>query len=188
MSIFSKVKPIEVNKKNPHEHDTLDREKDCLFLLDFIENSDTPFTLAVDAEWGDGKTVFIKMLQAHLKQKGFRCVFFNAWECDFYSEPLAPLIAEINEQVPSHSSIEKTLLEKGSELVQYIKEAASASHPSIAAILKIVEVVSTNTKPEILGSIGDYEAYRNALKDFKKSLEKFSFRKTRWQTIGCLNR
>ena len=174
MSIFSKVKPIEVTDKNPHEHDALDRERDCLFLVDLIEKSDTPFTLAVDAEWGNGKTVFIKMLQAHLRKRGFRCVFFNAWECDFYSEPLAPLIAEISEQIPPHSSIGKTLREKGSKLVQYIKEATSASHPSIAAILKIIEVVSDNTKPEVLGSIGDYEAYRDALKDFKKSLEEFS--------------
>ena len=174
MSIFSKVKPIEVNDENPHEHDALDREKDCLFLVDLIEKSDTPFTLAVDAEWGNGKTVFIKMLQAHLKKKGFRCVFFNAWECDFYSEPLAPLIAEISSQVPSDYFIGETLREKGSKIVQYIEEAASSSHPSIAAIFKIVEVLSDNTKPEVLDSITDYEAYRDALKNFKESLEEFS--------------
>ena len=174
MPIFSKVKPIEINDENPHEYDTLDREKDCLFLLDLIEKSDTPFTLAIDAEWGNGKTVFIKMLQAHLKKKGFRCVFFNAWECDFYSEPLAPLIAEISRQISSDSSAGKTLREKGFELVKYLKEAASSTHISVAVLLKIIEIASGNTKPEVLDSIGDYEAYRDALKDFKKSLENFS--------------
>ena len=174
MSIFSKVKPIEVTDKNPHEHDALNREKDCLFLVDLIEKSDTPFTLAVDAEWGNGKTVFIRMLQVHLRKRGFRCVFFNAWECDFYSEPLAPLIAEIGRQIPSNSSTGKTLWEKGSKVVQCIKEAASSNHPSVAVILKIIEVVSDNAKPEVLGSIGDYETYRDALKSFKESLEEFS--------------
>ncbi len=131
MSVFFKIKPIEVNDGNPHKHDALGREKDCLFLVDLVEKSDTPFTLAVDAEWGNGKTVFIEMLQAHLKKKGFCCVFFNAWEWDFYSEPLAPLIAEISREIPSDSSIRRTLGEKGSEIVQYIKEAASSSYPSI---------------------------------------------------------
>lgn len=174
MSIFSKVKQIEVTDKNPHKHDALDREKDCLFLVDLIEKSDTPFTLAVDAEWGNGKTVFIKMLQAHLKERGFRCVFFNAWECDFYSEPLAPLIAEISRQIPSDSSAGKTLKEKGFELVKYLKEEASSIHVSVAVLLKIIDIASGKTKPEVLDSIRDYEAYRDALKDFKKSLEEFS--------------
>ena len=174
MSIFSKIKPIEVNDENPHKHDALGREKDCFFLVDLVEKSDTPFTLAVDAEWGNGKTIFIKMLRAHLKEKGFCCVLFNAWECDFYSEPLAPLIAEISGEIPSDSSIGRTLREKGSEIIQHLKEAASSSYPSIAAILKIVEVVSGDTKPEVLSSIEDYEAYRDALGDFKKSLEEFS--------------
>ena len=175
MSIFSKVKPIEVTNKNPHEYDALDREKDCLFLLDLIEKSDTPFTLAVDADWGNGKTVFIKMLQAHLTKKQFNSVFFNAWECDFYSEPLAPLIAEIGKQIPpADSPIGESLREKGSKLIQGIKEAASSSYPSVAAILKVIEVVSDNTKPEVLDSIGDYETYREALKNFKESLEEFS--------------
>ena len=174
MSIFSKIKQVEVTDKNPHEHDALDRKKDCLFLVDLIKKSDTPFTLAVDAEWGNGKTIFIKMLQAHLKKRGFQCVFFNAWECDFYLEPLAPLIAEISKQVPSNSSIGKTLQEKGPKLVQCLKEAASSIHPSVAAILKIIEAVSDDIKPEIPGSIRDYEAYRDALKNFKESLEAFS--------------
>lgn len=174
MSIFSKVKPIEVNDRNPHEHDALDREKDCLFLVDLIEKSDTPFTLAVDAKWGNGKTIFIKMLQAHLKEKGFRCIFFNAWECDFYSEPLAPLIAEISMQVPSESSAGKTLKEKGLKIAKYIKEVAPSIHISAAVLIEIINIASGNTKLEDLDSIRDYENYRDTLKDFKKSIEEFS--------------
>ena len=174
MSIFSKVKPIEVNDKNPHEHDALDRERDCLFLVDLIEESDTPFTLAVDAEWGNGKTVFIKMLQAHLKEKGFRCVFFNAWECDFYSEPLAPLIAEISRQIPSDSSIGKIFQEKGPGLLKCFKDAASLAHPLAPVIIKILETGFDSIKTESLSSIKDYEHYRSTLEDFKKSIGNFS--------------
>ena len=78
------------------------------------------------------------MLQAHLTKKQFNSVFFNAWECDFYSEPLAPLIAEIGKQIPpADSPIGESLREKGSKLIQGIKEAASSSYPSVAAILKL---------------------------------------------------
>lgn len=174
MSIFSKVKPIEVNDENPHEHDALDRKRDCIFLVDLIEESDTPFTLAVDAEWGNGKTVFIKMLQAHLKEKGFRCVFFNAWECDFYSEPLAPLIAEISRQIPSDSFIGKIFQEKGPNLLECFKGAVSLTHPLAPAIIKVLQTGLGKTRIEGLSSIKDYEDYRSALEDFKKSLEKFS--------------
>ena len=171
MPIFSKVKPIEVTDKNPHEYDALNRKRDCLFLIELIEKSDTPFTLAVDAEWGDGKTVFIKMLQAHLKEKGFRCVFFNAWECDFYSEPLSPLIAEISRQIPSDSSIGKIFRQKGSELLE---QATSLIHPSAPAIVKILKTGFGNTKTENPKPIENYENYRSALEDFKKSIENFS--------------
>ncbi|MYC74861.1 hypothetical protein F4X10_03690 [Candidatus Poribacteria bacterium] len=174
MSVFSKIKPIEVNDENPHKHDALGRERDCLFLVDLVEKSDTPFTLAVDAEWGNGKTVFIEMLQAHLKKKGFCCVFFNAWECDFYSEPLAPLIAEISREIPSDSSIGKIFLEKGPKLLECFKGAASLAHPLAPVIVKILETGFSNIKTENLSSIKDYEDYCKALKDFKESLKEFS--------------
>ncbi len=52
MSVFSKVKQIEISAEDSHEHDVLDRERKCLFLLDFFQESDTPFTLGFDTrEW-----------------------------------------------------------------------------------------------------------------------------------------
>lgn len=64
--------PLEVDPDNPRANDALGREKDCLMLAELIGESGRPFTLAVDAEWGVEKTVFIRMLEAHLVERSFR--------------------------------------------------------------------------------------------------------------------
>lgn len=48
MSIFSKIKSIKITDENPHKHDALCSEKGCFFIVGSIEESNTPFTLAVE--------------------------------------------------------------------------------------------------------------------------------------------
>ena len=168
------VRPLEVDPKNPHAGDALDRKKDCLMLADLIEETGGPFTLAVDAEWGNGKTVFIRMLEAHLAKRGFRCVSFNAWECDFYDEPLAPLVAEICGQIPEDSSTREKVKAAGTRLYGYLKKIVAAAHPVAGAVVEGVEEMAVGGETEDYDFITAYEEYRSALEGFRKCLETFS--------------
>lgn len=93
--------------------------KRFIALLDAIE---PPFSICIDAPWGDGKTVFVKSIQMILEARNpqiltrtldslpdwvineedlktqaceFLPVYFNAWSNDMLSNPLGSVIASI---------------------------------------------------------------------------------------------
>ena len=171
MSMALNIRPLEVDPENPHANDALGREGDCLMLADLIEETGGPFTLAVDAEWGDGKTVFVRMLGAHLAGRGFRCVSFSAWECDFHDEPLAPLIAEIGRQASEDAPKIKT---RGNKLYGCFKKVVKVAHPAAGAVIESVEELAGGEETGGYDFMTPYEEYRSALKGFRGCLEIFS--------------
>lgn len=64
----AKIPPFKVDEDKPFEGDALNRKEICKIWTRFIKNSPTPFVLAVDAEWGKGKTVFLQMWRAHFER------------------------------------------------------------------------------------------------------------------------
>ena len=174
MPMSLNIRPLEVDPKDPHANDTLGREGDCLMLAHLIGETGGPFTLAVDAEWGDGKTVFIKMLEAHLAERGFRCVSFSAWECDFCDEPLAPLIAEIGRQASEDAPALKKIKARGNKLYGCFKKVVEAAHPVAGAVIASVEELASGEETGDYDFMTPYEEYRSALKGFRECLETFS--------------
>ena len=185
MSMSLNIRPLEVDPENPHANDALGREGDCRMLADLIGETGGPFTLAVDAEWGDGKTVFIRMLKARLEKRGFRCVSFSAWECDFCDEPLAPLIAEIGGKLRTDDATKDKILDGGTRLLgllRHLKGAAFlAPDPAVQLALGGVGATSEAALHVLERDKGekekhlwmrDYRDYRNALEQFKDSLRK----------------
>lgn len=104
--------------------DKLDRERYASFLETLLlrcddyrrEDSDGSYVIALDSPWGTGKTRFVKMLRNHLEgrtpklvgdkvdksfipepdeDRAFNVVYYNAWETDFWSDALEPLISSI---------------------------------------------------------------------------------------------
>lgn len=57
------------------------------------------FVLAINADWGFGKTFLIKNWVCELQQSNYAAVYFDAWQNDFTSEPLVAFIAEIDESL-----------------------------------------------------------------------------------------
>lgn len=98
-----RIKPaqIDIPKGNPYANDKLERKQYAQILTSLIEQADDGFTMSVDAEWGNGKTTFVKMWQAYLQQEGYTTIYVNAWENDFYTaDPFAVLINEMFTQIP----------------------------------------------------------------------------------------
>lgn len=163
------VNKFVVNKKDPFDGDELGRKETCEMWTRFIENCSTPLVLAVDAEWGNGKTVFVEMWDTHLKNQGFKTVFFDAWKCDFYDEALPALIGEIQEQVEMGKGFE----DKAKDLVKFL--------PSMATKVLISKIAGEAGK-EILAElqketwqhdkVKDYLNYREAVEEFKEELKK----------------
>ena len=94
--------------------DKLERRKYAEFLKSMLENcdkyrredSDGAYVIAIDSPWGTGKTRFAKMLRNYLENRtndtpvetpidpsiDFLTVYYNAWDTDFSSDALEPII------------------------------------------------------------------------------------------------
>ena len=99
-----KIKPadIKIPQDNPFKHDLLDRKETVLALTSLLQNLDTPYTMSIDASWGNGKTTFLNMWKQHLRNEGFPVVSFNAWETDFTGIPLVALTSELMEAIETY--------------------------------------------------------------------------------------
>ena len=92
-----KIRPDEISIPcdNPFRHDKLDRTQPVEILTNLLHNLETPYTMSIDASWGNGKTTFLNMWKQHLRNEGFPVVGFNAWDTDFAQYPLIALTSEL---------------------------------------------------------------------------------------------
>jgi hypothetical protein len=90
-----KAPELEVNPSDPFAADRLRRREIGEVLSRFLGTLSEPFVIAIDAPWGAGKSTFLKMWIQQLRNDGFQCLFFNAWETDFAEAPLIALIGEV---------------------------------------------------------------------------------------------
>ena len=96
-TMLSKLKEPEIHVDEPFRNCKLGRQKYANILTKIVGTYTKGCVLAINGEWGTGKTTFVKMWQRKLEIDGFRTLYFNAWECDFVSDPLIGLIGELQE-------------------------------------------------------------------------------------------
>jgi len=107
--------------KNPFAECKLEREPYARVLTDIVSAYGDGFVLAINNEWGTGKSTFVKMWQQHLKNEGFQTIYFNAWENDFDSNPLVALMSELETLTNAkNEKVFKSVIEKGAVLVKNI--------------------------------------------------------------------
>lgn len=91
-----RIPPLEVSVNDPFLNDALERRPTVEFLVGLIERAGGPFVLALDSPWGTGKTTLVRMLEAELKRQEFSCIYFNAWQVDYVTDPLVALVSSID--------------------------------------------------------------------------------------------
>lgn len=71
-------------------------------LLHLIKNTDDNLVLALDSQWGEGKTTFIKMWRGHLLNQDdkIKTIYFDAFSNDYQKDPFLALISEIYDILP----------------------------------------------------------------------------------------
>ncbi|MNS61497.1 KAP family P-loop domain protein [compost metagenome] len=80
--------------------DRLDRARYAEFLTNYLaaEGKQRNYVLNLNAEWGAGKTWFIKRWYMELKEH-YPTVYIDAWQQDFSDDPLLTVISSIVEQL-----------------------------------------------------------------------------------------
>ena len=176
--------------KRKWEGDELNRIESAEFLTRYLnnlysENSEDiyldNFVLNLNAEWGFGKSFFIRNWSNDLKSADHPVVYFDAWKNDFSNDPLLAFIAELQESLKEYSKN----IPKGKILVQStLKAAKHAIAPTLGILLnaaskKITGESLDNITAALSGekisalvdeSIKSHNDKKEAIEDFKKSL------------------
>jgi hypothetical protein len=172
---------LEIPQANPFANCKLEREPYARVLSDIVNTYADGFVLAINNEWGTGKTTFVKMWQQQLKNEGFQTIYFNAWENDFDSKPLVALISELESLTNAkNKKVFKSVVEKGAVLVKNIAPALAKS--VIKKYLVDMDDISvdaienaTKASTEILEEeIKKYAAKKKTIIELRKELEKFA--------------
>lgn len=102
------------------EKDLLNREPVAEALMKIVKNKKNLKVLAIDSEWGTGKTTFIKIWTEMLKNENrykdeYEAIYFNAWENDYLKEPLVALLIELDKEIKSKKGKVESFLSSAKE-------------------------------------------------------------------------
>lgn len=114
----SVVDPEELFSKYP----IIQRESFAKHLTQFLNTkADDGYVLNLNAEWGAGKTTFLKCWYNMLKED-HPVVYFDAWKSDFTHDAMLALLDTFHDQLMSplteNKELTKKLIEKGSHFVK----------------------------------------------------------------------
>jgi hypothetical protein len=175
-----KHKEIEIPESDPFANCKLAREPYANVLTNIVEMYADGFVLAINNEWGAGKTTFVKMWQQQLKNKGFQTIYFNAWENDFDNNPLVAIMSELQALTDQKTKkVFKSVVEKGAVLVKNIvptlakslmkKYVVDIGDPTLDSIENAAKA-STEILEE---KIKEYSNKKKTIVEFRSELEKF---------------
>ena len=171
---------IEILQEKPFENCKLAREPYARVLTDIVNTYADGFVLAINNEWGTGKTTFVKMWQQQLKNESFQTIYFNAWENDFDSNPLVALMSELQTLTNAkNKKAFKSIVEKGAVLVKNIAPALAKSliKKYVVDIDEIaIDAIENATKAStkiLEEEIKEYTSKKKTIVEFREELGKF---------------
>jgi hypothetical protein len=151
-----------VSENHDLNEDKLNRKEEISFLINYLTKrfelkTKDPFVFNINAQWGYGKTFFLKSLEKKLKEK-HEVIYFDAWKNDFTKEPLLAFFSEIN------NSLEKYLVAYGQIKKPFLNSIFKNSLPILISVLtKHLTGLSLEQFDELLSE--DEQEDRN--KEFK---------------------
>jgi hypothetical protein len=87
---------------NIWQDDILERKEDALYLQNYlvkryaVKKLEPGFVLAINSDWGYGKSFMLERWKKQILFDGHPVVFFDAWQNDFTEDPLLAFIAEFD--------------------------------------------------------------------------------------------
>lgn len=133
--------------------DLMDREPSARFLTSYLLANPDIKVLNVNSPWGAGKSFFLNKWKEDLSRNHV-CIFFNAWETDYTTEPLIALVTCIEQQTMDKLSLGST--EAGKNVIKVASTLMKKAAPLIAKGL--VKKFSGVEVDELLGKDGADQA------------------------------
>jgi hypothetical protein len=90
------------------KRDALNRREDARYLQNYLsarykaKPEEPGFVLAINADWGYGKSFMLDRWKQEAIFLGYPAIYFDAWQNDFTSDPLLAFISELEEGLTTH--------------------------------------------------------------------------------------
>lgn len=134
MKLVLKDNFFDKDKHCTFENDKLGRKSITSNLTNILKHSNTEIQgliLALNAQWGNGKTTFIKMWKNMLdKDCKIPNLYFSAWEEDYTKEPLIAVLGELNRYLEYKGKENKKI--KGT--LKFAKKTLQKAAPTLLKI------------------------------------------------------
>lgn len=174
--------PITINPSDDiFKNDKLERKNAIEDLSSLLASTTQSFVLGLNADWGAGKTTFVKLWQAYLqKEKGMQSIYFSAWEDDFSKEPLISILGEIKKYIDdnfSHKSEIAQSFEKvktiGSKVLKrgvpaFVKGMTGGLLDVPKGVEEAIGAITESTAKEL---IENYSKDKEITKEFKEAIQ-----------------
>lgn len=137
------------------------------------------FCLALDGEWGSGKTFVMKMLEQKFgKPQGYVVIKYDAWANNFYGDPLIAILSclldGIDEKlylVEDYKTKISTTAKLTAERIAKCSKVANALHEICEGVR---EAIATFHNPIDTTKLEDFKSYQKLLRDTKAILNKIT--------------
>jgi len=117
---------------DPWHDDKLQRKRAADALAKLIKTQTRPFVVALNGEWGTGKTFFLERWQKQMATElgSDNVIYYNAWKDDFFDDPLVPLLSSIMRSVKD-DELHKKVSESFKELAYRNAQSLTAKFTGI---------------------------------------------------------
>ena len=167
---------IEVDKAEPFLNCKLGRKDIAPILTGIVSTyGETGCVIALDGEWGTGKTTFVRMWKQYLVNNDFAALYFNAWECDFVDDPLIAILGELKELHADDAKF-KNVVALGTKVLTagavelgkgLLKKLTGADYNKIDD--KVCDVLETAFSK----AVDKYAESKTTLEEFKSALREY---------------
>lgn len=173
--IPSKFTGIEIPPDKPFSNDKLGFSHYAPTLTGMVDMyAATGCVLAVNGKWGSGKSTFLKMWSTSLPADKYKTIYFNAWETDFFTEPLIALLGELSE-IADDNEQKRTFISSAGKIVSAV--GGTLLKGLTRKITGLDNEAINDTIDEIRASLGDsldnYKGQQQSLIEFRKKLSEF---------------
>ena len=96
-----------IDPHHPFKQDRLNRRARVESLCQRVLDDPGPLVVAVNGEFGSGKSVFLKMCAAHLRQGGTAVYEFDAWQESHTNNPVIDLVSALKKREPAFKRLLK---------------------------------------------------------------------------------
>ena len=118
---------VDLYKEGFGDDDLLERASFGKSLSNFVEKVEDPLVIAIDGEWGQGKSFFLKRwVGAHTLQNNGKAtmVYFDAFAHDYLDDPLIALVGVVTDRITELSKGDESVSEKVQDTWKFVQRAA----------------------------------------------------------------